>query len=320
MAFQLELTGTLCFADAAAATLARAAMLEGRAGNAPLEEGTRVVGDTIVFSFDGQLASDSAPAIVDGCELGIAKALENALTGSVTYSDQTGSARTKHALGPEFWKRRWEDKQTGFHEGAPNALLAAHAARLDARPSEARAEPLRVLVPLAGKAVDMKWLAERGSQVVGVEVYWGAVRAFFDEQELAPPVVGIDERRSLSANGVTLVCADIFDITPAMLGTFDAVYDRAALVALEPSTRARYVATLRKMLAEHGVIFLVAFAYDQTKTQGPPWSIDEATVRSLYAPAQIEILEKRAVSASKRLADAGVPTLEETAYLVRVIR
>lgn len=210
----------------------------------------------------------------------------------------------------DYWAKRWTEGQIGFHEGLPNDLLAAHIERLETK------RPLRILVPLAGKAVDLRWLAERGHEVVGVEFVPEAIVAFFAELGVEPVATELGGLPASSGKGVTLVAADMFEVTPAALGTFDLIYDRAALVALEPSTRARYVSVLESLLAPGGVVFLIAFAYDQSKAPGPPWSVDEATVRALYAGRAIEILATRPVPTSARLAAAGLPAFEETAYRV----
>jgi thiopurine S-methyltransferase len=188
-----------------------------------------------------------------------------------------------------FWEERWQAQQIGFHEGKPNELLAQHADRLG--------RGTRVLVPLAGKAFDLRWLAERGHRVVGVEFVAEAIAAFHREQG--------------EVHGVTLVQGDFFTVEG--LGSFDVIYDRAALVALDPATRERYVARCRSLSS--GGIFLIAFAYDQTKAPGPPWSVDEAAVRALYG-GRIDVLARRALPTSTRLKDAGVDAIEETAYWI----
>jgi hypothetical protein len=70
--------------------------------------------------------------------------------------------------------------QIGFHEGAPNAFLQEHVAKLGAS--------RQVLVPLCGKSEDLAFLAARGHAVVGVELVEDAVRAFFSEHGLTPAV------------------------------------------------------------------------------------------------------------------------------------
>jgi thiopurine S-methyltransferase len=311
MTFHVKLEGSLRYENPAAATAARAAMMEGRAGNSMLEEGTRVDADTIVFVLDDALPSSTAADLVDSTQLGIERALETAIAGAVTLSDESGGRHVMRAIGREFWARRWTDKQTGFHEGKPNDLLAAHIARVEAKKPRAR-----ILVPLSGKAFDLRWLAERGHEVVGIEFVWEAVSGFFEDWELDPERTELSGKPALSAKGVTLVCADMFALTPEALGRFDVVYDRAALVALEPSLRTPYVDACRSFLTDDGVTFLVAFAYDQSRAPGPPFSISPELVRDLYAPRAIETLETRSVPTSKRLADAGIPALEESAYLI----
>lgn len=220
----------------------------------------------------------------------------------------------------EFWTKAWEEGRTAFHEGAPNELLVKHVAELGPAKGSGKR---RVLVPLAGKAVDLAWLAEQGSEVLGIELHRGAVRAFFDERQIEPTVVKMGRHDALTAQGVTLLCADVFDVGPEDIGTFDVVYDRAALVALDPSDRKRYVALCRRLLREGGRTLLVTLAYDQTKAPGPPWCVDEAAVRDLYGPsppsqtARIDLLESHSVPTSKRLSEAGLPAFEESIYRIQ---
>ena len=310
MTFHVKLEGSLRFADAVAATAAHSAMMAGRAGNSMLMEGSRVEADTLVFALDDALPSATAAALVDALQSGIEKALETAIEGSVTLSDPSGD-RVMRAIGRAFWARRWVDGQTAFHEGKPNDLLEAHIARIEAKKPRAR-----ILVPLSGKAFDLRWLAERGHEVVGIEFVWEAVSGFFADWELDPPRTQVGGQTALSAKGVTLVCADMFALTPEVLGRFDVIYDRAALVALEPSLRAPYVDACRSFLTDDGVTFMVAFAYDQSRAPGPPFSIAPELVQELYAPRPIETLATRKVPTSKRLTDAGIAALEESAYLI----
>jgi thiopurine S-methyltransferase len=210
-----------------------------------------------------------------------------------------------------FWKERWAAGQIGFHEGKPNEQLTTSWDRLGLAPDA------RVLVPLAGKAFDLEWLAARGHEVVGVEIVLDAIEAFFGERQLDLEAhrTRLGRADAFAAGKVTLVHADMLQVSPEDLGTFDAIYDRAALVALEPSTRARYVEVCRALAKPEAPTLLISFAYD-VDAPGPPWSIDEAAVGSLYAPATVEVLDRREGAASPRLAAAGVQSIEETAYRI----
>src|SRR5688500_9641702 len=131
----------------------------------------------------------------------------------------------------------------------------------------------------------------------------------------------IEERdgfRAFAGGGITLLCGDMFDATPARLGLFDAVYDRAALVALRPEVRARYVATVSALLQPAARIFLVAFSYDQSKIDGPPWSLDDASVHALFSDGAfaVERLQARLADKRPKFVEAGVEELRESAFLI----
>lgn len=220
-----------------------------------------------------------------------------------------------------FWHERWVTGQTGFHEGRPNALLAKHARLLEGR--------RRVLVPLAGKAHDMIFLWRRAHDVVGVEVVELACRQFFEENQLPHAVEERDAFRAFilrdelraaqgeRSDGIELLCGNIFDATPDRVGRVDAVYDRAALVALDPATRRRYVETLAALLPPRGRMLLVTFAYDQSLLPGPPWSVDGDEVRALFSDLfEVKLLEERPAEAGPRFAQAGVTSLTESITLL----
>jgi thiopurine S-methyltransferase len=301
----VKLSGQLEYPDAKGAAEALARTLEGRADDRSLAA-TRVDGTRLVFAFDGQVDG------FDRANHGVRAALQSAVRGEVVLT-RDGTETRLTALGRDFWQKRWDDGQIGFHEGKPNELLERHFGALGL------AAGSRVLVPLAGKAVDLAWIAGQGHEVLGIELSRTAIEAFFTERGLDPKAA----ERPLGANtafvtgSVTLVCADVFALDLPVLGRFDAVYDRAALVALEPSTRSRYLDVCRSLLKPSGSTLLVSFAYDPPTVPGPPWSIDEPTVRELFASERVTVLERRDSSISPRLQAAGVKTLNETAYRIQ---
>jgi thiopurine S-methyltransferase len=195
-----------------------------------------------------------------------------------------------------FWQQRWETGQIGFHEGRPNLLLERHAARLGAS--------RRVLVPLCGKAVDLAYLAGLGHDVVGVELVEDAVAAFFREHDLTPTVARDEAFVRYQAGGITILAGDVFATTAGVLGPIDALYDRAALIALPPDLRARYVAHLRGLLAVDTPGLLVTLEYPDAAMTGPPFAVHEEEVRRLWAGAELTPLEEVALE-SPRLRASG---------------
>lgn len=176
-------------------------------------------------------------------------------------------------MDADFWHERWGEGRTAFHEGQENRLLARNA--------QALGEVGHMLVPLCGKTRDMAWLAEQGWRVTGVELSEIAARDFFAEAGVSPDVSDDRPYRRYAAGGVTILAGDMFALTAERLGAVDAIYDRAALVALPDAMRARY--------AEHLVAItggarqlLITFDYDQAMMDGPPFSVPPETVHGLY--------------------------------------
>lgn len=196
------------------------------------------------------------------------------------------------------WRARWAEGRIGFHEGAANRFLVEHLGVFAGR--------RRVLVPLCGKAEDLAYLAGAGLEVVGVELVEEAVRAFFAEHAMDPTVSRDGELVRYQAGSVTIFAGDVFATTAAITGPIDALYDRAALVALPAELRARYAAHLRGLVTPGARELLVTFEYPQDRMQGPPFSVVESEVRSLYAGCDIELCASRATT----LRDPTIPAVE----------
>lgn len=212
-------------------------------------------------------------------------------------------------MEPSFWRDRWREGRIGFHQGHPHELLVEHAQVLGAHPA-------RVLVPLCGKAVDLAWLAARGSSVVGVELVEDAARAFFAEQQIpAQPTYDGPLVRWAGAS-IEIVVGDFFDVTSAEIGTFDALYDRAALVALPRDLRARYVAHLRTLLAPgaHGLV--ISFVHG-APPEAPPFSVLEDEIRQLWTGCTVEQIAVREAG-TRALADGSETALREQAYRIEL--
>ncbi len=207
------------------------------------------------------------------------------------------------------WRERWEAGQTGFHEAAPNALLVAHA--------DALAGQRRVLVPLCGKSNDLTYLRSRGHEVVGVEGVEMAALAYFAERGVLPKDEVRDGARTLSHDGVTIVVADYFDAT---LEPCDAVYDRGAIVAVDPSLRGRYAEKTLSLLTRPATLLVVGFSYDQTEMAGPPFSLSEGDVRALFgAHGAVEKASSRdALAENPRFRERGATAIEEAVFRVEL--
>lgn len=173
-----------------------------------------------------------------------------------------------------FWASRWNEGRIGFHEGKANELLVRFADRLG--------EGRNVLVPLCGKTEDMAYLAARGHHVIGVEVIEDAVKQFYAEHQLTPTVRAGKAAKIYEAAGIAILCGDVLAIAPEDTGPVDALYDRAALIALPPELRPRYAEKIRSLLSPGAKGLLVSLEYTEGSYTPPPHSVREDEVRALY--------------------------------------
>lgn len=180
-------------------------------------------------------------------------------------------------MDAEFWLQRWRDGATGFHLDRVSPLLEKYWYTLGL-PKDAR-----VLVPLCGKSLDMVWLAAQGHRVLGVELAPLAVEQFFDEHRLDPTEHESAVGRRYVAGQIEILCADIFELDAATLASCSGAYDRGALVALPPDMRRRYAAQVYGNLAPDYRGLLLTLEYDQSRMDGPPFSVSEDEIRQLYA-------------------------------------
>lgn len=217
-------------------------------------------------------------------------------------------------MDADFWRERWRTGQLGFHQTEVNAHLAAHYAKLTCAPPAGT--PARILVPLCGKSVDLAYLAGRGHEVIGIELVQTAADAFFEEQGRTAQVTRDGPHTRLSDGNVEIVVGDFFDLTPAELGTFDGIWDRAALVALPPELRARYAPHLASFVERGARLLLVTFVFDGPPV-GPPHSVPEGEVRELFGPYfALEHLDDRdLLPESPRFRERGVTSLREHVWL-----
>lgn len=146
----------------------------------------------------------------------------------------------------------------------------------------ALAENSRVFLPLCGKTRDISWLLSQGYCVVGAELSEIAVEQLFIDLGLEPAISSIGAGKRYSAKNIDIYVGDIFDLTREIMGSIDAVYDRAALVALPEQIRTQYTAHLRK-LTNQAPQLLICFEYDQALMAGPPFSISHEELNTHYS-------------------------------------
>ncbi|XP_039722412.1 thiopurine S-methyltransferase isoform X1 [Pteropus medius] len=197
----------------------------------------------------------------------------------------------KQVLTLEEWQEKWVDRKITFHQEQGHQLLKKH---LDTFLKDESG--LRVFFPLCGKAVEMKWFADRGHSVVGVEISELGIREFFTEQNLSyseEPIMEIPGAKVFksSLGNISLYCCNLFDL---------------------PS-----YADIMLSLARKGFHYLLCvLSYDPTKHAGPPFYVPDAEIKSLFGSVcNSQCLEKVDVF-EERHKSWGIDYLVEKLYLL----
>lgn len=174
-----------------------------------------------------------------------------------------------------FWHKKWEKNDIAFHESEANPLLVKYFKDLSL------VKGSRVFLPLCGKTLDIPWLLSNGYRVAGAELSKIAIGQLFTELGVEPKISRVGEVDHYSAKNIDIFVGDIFHIYSKMLGPVDAIYDRAALVALPKEMRTRYTAHLTE-ITDKAPQMLICYEYDQSLMEGPPFSVSNKEVNQHY--------------------------------------
>lgn len=208
------------------------------------------------------------------------------------------------------WLIRWQKNQIGFHDTEVNGHLKRYISNSDLKPGDT------VFLPLCGKSTDITWLAEQGFQVVGVELSAIAIQSYFSEQGLSYEQIESGPFIARISGNIRLLEGSFFDIQLEDLGSCNLVYDRAALIALDESTRAKYAEWMHSIMGDKADSLLITLDYDQSEMKGPPFAVSTNEVMRHYGQAfQIDtLLQTEIVDESPRWRAKGLSSLVESVY------
>lgn len=212
----------------------------------------------------------------------------------------------------EFWDEAWRDQRIGFHQSATNNQLSNHFPLI-----YQNSRPKNTLVPLCGKSLDLLWLAKNCEQVTGIEFSKRAIEDFFNENQLTIEETGhINEMPYFRSDNITIIQGDFLKFETQ--NRFDFIFDRAAIVALDPTTRAQYCQKITDLSSEVARILMITFEYDQTKIKGPPFCVSEEKIHNFYKRTfRIEILHQKSERPkSPRFLEAQVDSFTQKTYLL----
>ena len=180
----------------------------------------------------------------------------------------------EHCLGDALgqalmdWNRRYEEKDTPWDKGGAHPVLAdmlAHGALSG-----------RVLVPGCGTGHDVRELARRGLEAVGLDV--------------AP--LALERARAAAPVGAeTYLLGDLFHLPPDLHGAFDGIFEHTCFCAIDPAKRAEYVSAVASALRPGGKLLAVFFLDPGNDGAGPPFGCTTTELDGLFS-ADFRLLEE----------------------------
>jgi thiopurine S-methyltransferase len=210
-----------------------------------------------------------------------------------------------------FWLERWRNGEIPFHKTAVNPRIVRHWSAVSV------AAPTPVFVPLCGKTLDMRWLAEQGHTVLGVELSPLAVEAYFAEAGEAPEHRDDGPLVRYRHGSTTLWCGDFFALDAERVAGVGAIYDRGALVALPAALRAGYAEHLLRIVPPGTRMLLLTVQYDQSVANGPPFAVHEEEIQRLYGTCcRIRCLERLPTEDTSPRLRAGGTLPTEAVHLI----
>ena len=175
------------------------------------------------------------------------------------------------------WLERWKKGTTGWHRSDINPQLIENINQL----SGARTQT--IFVPLCGASLDMKYLIDKGFHVVGVELSPLAIDRFFKENQIEHKVSKVEDFDLYEGKNIDIYCGDFFKLKKDYFYDVSCVYDRAALIALNPDLQKKYARHLKEILPNSTKILLLTMFYPQNEMEGPPYSVGDDKVEVLFS-------------------------------------
>ncbi len=214
------------------------------------------------------------------------------------------------------WLKFWENNETNWHGDKITQELVEYFELFELETRD------KVFVPLCGKSLDMIYIMNQGFSVVGVEISEIGVRQFFSENNLTYKITKVDDFDLYSSENLEIYCGDFFSLTSKHLNNVKAVLDSKSLIALEPDLRQKYAKHLNDIISLGVRILLVTLNYPQHQMSGPPFSVDESEVESLFSMAfeSRKLKSFNDIENGSKLVRAGVDFINNAAYCLRKVR
>ena len=150
----------------------------------------------------------------------------------------------------DFWEKKWSINKPAFHNENTSYALEKFGTKLFDSAQD-------VFVPLCGKSLDLIYLKNKVKSVTGIEMIEKAIIQFFNENDLKFEKL----KNTFTSENLEIIHGDIFKIKNTK--KFDAILDRASMIALPFNQRKNYCQILSNLLNPEGILLLTTINKDE---------------------------------------------------------
>lgn len=202
------------------------------------------------------------------------------------------------------WLEAWQTNRIGFHQSAFNKDMKEH---YDLKNLTGKT----VLIPLAGKSLDIHYFLERSANVIACELSSIAIEAFFAESKMEYKKEIKGEFEIYRAQNLDFYLGDFFELSKTMVNHVDFLYDRACVVALPKDLRSKYFKKIQHLINAKTDILILTFTHDGPIEFGAPFYVPEQELIEAYKEMghQLHMTSKNPEKADGRFKEAGINTM-----------
>lgn len=212
-----------------------------------------------------------------------------------------------------YWKKRWLDGQTGWHENEVHPLLIKYYDFLSLSLKK------HFFFPLCGKTLDLDWILSKNHTTTGVEASEIAIKEVENRLKVSFKKAAYQNFTKHTFGNLTLMQGNYFDLDTTLIDPIDVVFDRGAFVAIHPNQRKKYIEMYNKLLTHESIILLVAYQYNENASTNPPYSLSELQIRALMEPDfDIEICESEEIlDIDPKFKERGINVFARNVYKIQ---
>lgn len=184
----------------------------------------------------------------------------------------------KGDLSKEDWIHMWDISELKFHQPTVYPDLVKYERYFKTN--------CRVLLPLCGKSLDLLYLESKGYDVHGCELVEKAAKSFFEENSISYSKSKVEKANIFIYKGkdkkITIYQGDFLSLSASVVGKFDAVWDRAAFVAINILQRQTYAEVLYDVMNPNCKYLLNTFVLLGKDYTGPPHTVTKEDIQTIF--------------------------------------